>query len=79
MCYDVNMSKSKALELAMEKTATLPDAAQEQIGREVLERIESIAVVRAQLAIGIQQLDAGRGEELDVDDVIKEARMEHAK
>jgi hypothetical protein len=73
------MSKTKALELAMAKAATLPDAAQEQIGREVLERIESLAELRAELEIGIQQLDAGRAEELDIDDVIKEARAAHAK
>jgi hypothetical protein len=73
------MSKTKALELAMTKAAMLPDAAQEQIGREVLERIESLAELRAQLEIGIQQLDAGRGEELDIDEVITEAHAEHAK
>jgi hypothetical protein len=73
------MSKTKALELAMTKAAMLPDAAQEQIGREVLERIESLAELRAQLEIGIQQLDAGRREELDIDEVITEAHAEHAK
>src|SRR5580700_9071170 len=73
------MSKTKALELAMAKAATLPDAAQEQIGREVLELIESLAELRAELEIGIQQLDAGRGEELDLDEVIKEARAEHGR
>ena len=73
------MSKTKTLELAMAKVATLPDAAQEQIGREVLERVEMIAELRAQLEIGIQQLDAGRGEELDIDEIIKEAHAEHAK
>ena len=77
MCYNADMSKTKTLELAMAKAATLPDAAQEQIGREVLERIESLAELRAELEIGIQQLDAGRGEELDMDDVIKEARAAH--
>ena len=73
------MSKTKALELAMTKAAMLPDAAQEQIGREVLERIESLAELRAQLVIGIQQLDAGRGEELDIAEVITEAHAEHAE
>jgi len=73
------MLKTKTLELAMTKVATLPDAAQEQIGREVLERVEMLAELRAQLEIGIQQLDAGRGEELDIDEVIKEARAEHEK
>jgi hypothetical protein len=73
------MSKTKTLELAMTKAAMLPDAAQEQIGREVLERIESLAELRAQLEIGIQQLDAGRGEEHVIDEIIKEAHAKHAK
>src|ERR1700739_1071329 len=55
------MSKTKTLELAMEKAAALPDAAQEQIGREMLEHIQALADLRAQLEIGLQQLDAGRG------------------
>jgi hypothetical protein len=79
MCYNTEMSKTKTLELAMAKAATLPDAAQEQIGREVLERVESLAELRAELEIGIQQLDAGRGEELDIDEVIKEARAAHGR
>jgi len=73
------MSKTKTLELAMEKASTLPDAAQELIGREVLERVETLAELRDQLAIGIRELNAGRGEELDIGDVMKEARAQHAK
>jgi hypothetical protein len=34
------MNMAKALELAMTKAAALPEAAQEQLGRELLERIE---------------------------------------
>jgi hypothetical protein len=73
------MSKTKTLELAMAKAASLPDAAQEQIGREVLERIDTLTELREQLAVGIRELDAGRGEELDIDDVIKKARAIDAK
>jgi hypothetical protein len=32
-----------------------------------------------QLEIGVQQLDAGLGEELDMDEVIARARVEHDK
>jgi hypothetical protein len=63
----------------MKKVATLPEAAQERIGREVLEQIDSFAELRAELEIGIKQLDAGLGEELDMDDVIAQARAEHEK
>lgn len=64
----------KTLELAMAKAATLPEAAQEQIGRELLEHIESIEQLRAEIDISIQELDAGLGRELDIEDVIRRAR-----
>ncbi|MBV9635091.1 MAG: hypothetical protein JOZ40_10720 [Methylobacteriaceae bacterium] len=70
---------AKALELAMRKAASLPEAAQEQIGREMLERIDTLEQLRAELEIGIGELDAGLGEELDIEDVIKRAHAEHAK
>jgi hypothetical protein len=73
------MSKRKTIELAMEKVATLPEAAQERIGREVLEHIESLSELRAKLEVGIKQLDVGLGEELDMDEFITRARAEHEK
>jgi hypothetical protein len=77
MWYGVVMVKT--LELAITKAATLPEAAQEQLGRELLERIETLAELRAEIEIGVRELDAGMGEELDVEDVIKQARDEHAR
>jgi len=68
----------KTLELAIAKAASLPDAAQEQLGRELLERIETLAELRADVEIGIRELDAGLGDELDIEDVIRQARAEHA-
>jgi hypothetical protein len=35
--------------------------------------------LRAEIDIGIRELDAGLGEELDIDDVIREAHEEHGK
>jgi hypothetical protein len=69
----------KTLELAIEKAASLPEAAQEQLGRELLERIETLAELRAEIEIGIRELDAGLGEELDIEDVIRQARAEDAR
>jgi hypothetical protein len=69
----------KTLELAMSKAATLPEAAQEQLGRELLEHIETLTELRAEIEIGIKELDAGKGEELDIEDVIREARNEHGR
>jgi hypothetical protein len=68
----------KILELAISKAAELPEAAQEQLGRELLERLDSLAELRAELEIGVRELDAGRGESLDIEDVITQARKEHA-
>ena len=69
----------KILELAVTKAAALSEAAQEQLGRELLDRIESLAELRAEVEIGIRELDAGLGEELAIEDVIRQARAEHAR
>jgi hypothetical protein len=68
----------KSLELAIAKAAVLSEAAQEQLGRELLERIDTLAKLRAEIEIGIRELDAGQGESLDIEDLIKQAREEHA-
>ena len=69
----------KTLEIAIGKVAALPEAAQEELGRELLERIETLEQLRAEIQIGIGELDAGLGEELDIEDVIRQARQDHAK
>jgi hypothetical protein len=67
-----------ALKLAMEKAADLPEAAQEQLGRELLERIDALTQLRAEVEIGIRELDAGLGEELDIEKLVEQLRSEHA-
>jgi hypothetical protein len=67
----------KTLELALSKVATLPEAAQEQLGRELLERIESLKNLRAEIEIGIRELDASLGEKLDIDELLRQLRDEH--
>jgi hypothetical protein len=69
----------KVLEDAMAKVTALPDADQEQIGRELLEHVERLRALRADLQAGIDSLDAGRGKELGIGDVIKRARARHGK
>jgi hypothetical protein len=69
----------KILELAISKAANLPEAAQEQLGRELLERIDALAELRAEIEIGLKELDAGLAEELDIEEVIREARDEYAR
>ena len=68
----------KTLELAISKAVALPEAAQEQLGREMLERIGTLAELRAAIEIGVSELDAGKGEPLEIEDVIGLARKEHA-
>jgi hypothetical protein len=67
----------KALELAITKAADLSEAAQEQLGRELLERIDTLSRLRADIEVGLGELDAGLGQELDIEDVIRQAHREH--
>lgn len=69
----------KTLELAVARAATLPEAAQEQLGRELLARITALAGLRAALAAGIDQLDNGEGEELDIEELIGQIRRENGE
>ena len=69
----------KTLELALSKVSQLPEAAQEQIGRELLDRVDALKRLQAEVEIGLRELDAGEGRPLDIDDVIKQARGEYAR
>ena len=69
----------KTLEIAIDRVASLSEAAQEQFGPEILERIETLTQLRTEIEIGIRELDAGMGEELNIEDVIREARAEHGR
>jgi hypothetical protein len=68
---------SKTLELAVAKAAALPEAAQEQIAYELLERIDALAGLKAAIDEGVAELDAGLGTALDVEKIIREARAEY--
>ena len=68
----------KTLELALSKVAALPEAAQEQLGRELLERIETLKNLRGEIEAGIRELDAGLGEELDIEELLRQLHDEHA-
>ena len=69
----------KTLELAISKAANLSEAAREQLGRELLERIDALAELHAEIEVGLRELDAGLGEDLDVEDLIRQARDEYAE
>jgi len=63
----------------MSKASELSEAAQEKIGRDVLESVAALAQLRAEVEVGIRELDAGLGVELNMSDVIKQARKEHGQ
>ena len=69
----------KTLELAIAKVAELPEAAQEALGREILKQIDELTALRAEIEIGIRELDAGLGRELDLEEFLQRARAEHAR
>ena len=68
---------SKTLKLAMDKAAELPRQAQEEIARDVLEHVNVIERLRAALKVGIDQLDVGLGEPLDISTLLREARRQY--
>lgn len=69
----------KTLELAMSKAANLSEAAQEELGRELLERVDELAQLRADIEIGLKELDAGLGKELDLEELLLEFHAEYAR
>lgn len=69
----------KSLELAISKASSLPEAAQEQLGRELLERIETLEQLRGEIEVGLRELDDGLGEELDIEEIIRQIHRKHGK
>jgi hypothetical protein len=67
----------KTLEVAMAKAGELPEAVQELLGRELLERLDALSRLRAEIEVGIRELVAGQGDPLDIEEVITQARIEH--
>jgi hypothetical protein len=69
---------SKALDQAIAKAHQLPEADQEQIGRELNDYIDHLRALRGDIDQGLRSLDAGRGRQIDIEDVIARARAAHA-
>jgi hypothetical protein len=69
---------SKTLELAVAKAAAMPEATQERIAYELLERIDSLSALKTAIDDGIAELDAGLGTPLDIEEIIREAHAEYA-
>jgi hypothetical protein len=69
----------KILEAAIAEVATLPEAAQEQIGRELLEHVDNLKRLHADIEDGLKSLNEGKRRPLDIEDVIRRARAKYAK
>jgi hypothetical protein len=70
---------TKVLKDAIDTVATLPEADQDKIGQEILDHVEKIRALRADLQAGIDSLDAGKGRKIDMSEVIARARARNAK
>ena len=68
----------KTLELALAKAATLPEAAQEELGLEILERIHELEELKAEIELGLRDVDAGLVDKLDPEDWLRSIRARHA-
>jgi hypothetical protein len=70
---------TKVLREAIAKVEALPEADQDRIARELIDYLEKLNALRAEVDIGLRQLNAGEGRPLDIEDIIKQARAEHGK
>ena len=69
----------KTLERAFAEVATLPEAAQEEIGRSLLAHVEKLRRLRTTLEQAARELDAGEGRKLDIEDFLTQLHQRNAK
>ncbi len=70
---------TKVLAEAIAKIEALPEAKQEHVARELIAYLEKLNALRAEVDIGIRQLDAGKGKELDIEEFLRKARAQYRK
>ncbi len=61
----------KTLDRAIAEVTALPDADQEEIGRQLLSHVEKLRRLREELDKGVRSLDAERGSTLDIEEFIR--------
>ena len=69
----------KMLERAFAEIATLPEADQEQIGRQLVSHVERLRQLREELDKGVRSLDAGQGEPFDIEAFLAEQNARHGE
>ncbi len=62
----------KTLEAAIAEVVALPEADQEQIGRQLLSHVEKLRSLREELDKGIRSLDAGQGRAVDIEEFVRQ-------
>ena len=67
----------KTLEQAIAEISNLPIADQEQIGRKLLSHVEKLRELRGEIDTGIASLDAGQGQELNIEKFIQQKNTRH--
>jgi hypothetical protein len=70
---------TKVLREAIAKVEALPEPAQDHIARESIDYVDKLNALRAEVEIGIAQLDAGEGRELDIDEFLRSMHEQHRK
>jgi len=70
---------TKVLREAIAKVEALPEAAQDHIARELIGYLDRLNALRADLEVGIRELDDGKGKDLDFDDLLRRARSQYGK
>lgn len=70
---------TKLLEEAVAKIARLPQSDQDHIGRQVLQHVQKLESLCGDIDVGLHELDAGEGVQLDIEDVISAARKRRGK
>jgi hypothetical protein len=67
----------RTLEKAIAEIGQLSDADQEQIGRQILDHVEKLRRLRSDIRQGIASLDAGLGQEVDIEELIGRKNKAH--
>ena len=67
------------LKEAIERVERLPEADQENIGRQMLHHVDKLRALRADIDGALRSLGEGKGDELDINDVISRAHQRHER
>jgi len=70
---------TKLLEQAVETVRSLPEADQDRIANKLVNYIDTLVALRAEVEVGIRELDAGEGRELKFDELLRELHEKHHK